>query len=67
MPKLKTHRGTFKRVSITGGGKGKKLKRGKTGAIHFREKQSGSRQRSIAIGATIVGKLKKNIKRALGV
>lgn len=64
MPKQKTHKGTAKRIKLTAG---KKLLRGRTNAVHFRQKQSGSRQRRIATSATVIGSIAKNIKRALGV
>lgn len=64
MPKLKTHRGTAKRIKLSAG---KKLIRGRANGVHFREKQSGSRQRRIATSTTVTGALAKNLKRALGV
>ena len=64
MPKLKTHKGTAKRVTVTSTGK---VKRKNSRRIHFLEKQSGGRQRALATKSSIVGKIRKNIKRALGV
>lgn len=64
MPKLKTHRGTAKRIKISAKGK---LIRTRAFGTHLLQKKSGSRKRRIATKATIVGKIGKNIKRALGV
>lgn len=63
MPKLKTHRGTAKRIKITVTGK---IKRLKAGNIHFNEKKNPSRKRSLAGKASIKGALAKNLKRSLG-
>lgn len=62
--KLKTHKGTAKRVSITRNGK---ILRGRKNGGHFLEKKSESRKRVIAKKAVIKGALTKRIKRALGV
>ena len=64
MPKLKTHRGTAKRISITRRGK---LLRGRAGAIHFNEKKTEGRKRTIAHKARVGGSIARNLKRALGV
>jgi large subunit ribosomal protein L35 len=64
MPKLKTHRGTAKRVRITGTGK---LLRRRAFGGHFLAGKSASRKRVIGTPATFKGKINKNIKRALGV
>lgn len=64
MPKLKTHKGTAKRVKLTGTGK---LTRRRAFGGHMLAKKSQSRKRAIGTTATIDGKIAKNIKRALGV
>jgi len=64
MPKLKTHKGTAKRVKITGSGK---ITRRRAFGHHHLAGKSESRKRVIATDATITGKIAKNIKRALGV
>jgi large subunit ribosomal protein L35 len=64
MPKLKTHKGTAKRVKLTSNGK---LIRRRAFGTHFLQKKSQSRKRVIATGAQINGKIAKNIKKALGV
>lgn len=64
MPKLKTHKGTAKRVKLTGSGK---ISRRRSGDRHKLAAKSARRKREIATGAIASGKLAKNIKRALGV
>jgi len=64
MPKMKTHKGTAKRVKVTAGGK---LLRQRASAGHNLSKKSESRKRNTATPAEITGKTAKNIKRALGV
>lgn len=64
MPKLKTHRGTAKRIRISPTGK---VLRRKANAIHFNEKKSASRKRSIATKTSVKGSLALNIKKSLGV
>lgn len=63
MPKLKTHRGTAKRIKITGTGK---LMRRRANGTHFLEKKSTGRKRVIATKAIVKGAIAKNLKRALG-
>lgn len=63
MPKLKTHKGTAKRVKITKTGK---LLRRRAFGSHLLAKKSKSRKRVIKTEAEITGKIAKNIKRALG-
>lgn len=63
MPKLKTHRGTAKRVRVTGGGK---LVRNRSFGHHKLAKKSGSRKRLISTPSVLAGKIGKNIKRAIG-
>lgn len=64
MPKLKTHRGTAKRVRISPRGK---LLRNQSSKIHFNEKKSESNKRRLAGSTSIKGAIAKNLKRALGV
>lgn len=64
MPKLKTHSGTKKRLSLTK--RGKLLRRHATGN-HFLQKKSASRKRQFAGTETLEGKQAKNIRRKLGV
>ena len=64
MPKLKTHSGTKKRITITK--TGKVLRRRATGH-HFLEKKSASRKRKFAGVEEIKGKQVKTLKRRLGV
>lgn len=63
MPKLKTHSGTKKRVSITKTGK---VVRRRASGNHFLEKKSASRKRNFTGMQTVTGKQAKNIKRQLG-
>ena len=64
MPKLKTHKGTAKRIKVTGSGK---LVRERAFGNHILAKKSKARKRNIKTAASVDGKIKKNIKRALGV
>ncbi len=64
MPKLKTHKGTAKRVKLTSTGK---LTRRRAFGTHLLAKKSRSRKRAIGVSATISGSVAKNVKRALGV
>lgn len=62
--KLKTHKATAKRVKLTAGGEAMHKKRGVT---HFNQKKSAARKRASAVKSLITGRIKKKIKRALGV
>jgi large subunit ribosomal protein L35 len=64
MPKMKTHKGTAKRVRVTSTGK---LTRSRAFGNHMLTKKSKSRKRAIKTTATIDGLMRKNIKRALGI
>ena len=64
MPKLKTHKGTAKRIKVTGSGK---LVRERAFGNHSLAKKSKSRKRNIKTSASIDGKIKKNVKKAWGV
>lgn len=64
MPKLKTHKGTSKRVKLTATGK---ITRRRASGNHLLAKKSKSRKRAINTVGEITGKMAKNVKRALGV
>ncbi|MDO4759598.1 MAG: 50S ribosomal protein L35 [Candidatus Saccharibacteria bacterium] len=64
MPKLKTHKGTAKRIKISATGK---LIRERAFGNHILAKKSKSRKRNIKTAAAIEGKIAKNLKTALGV
>ena len=64
MPKLKTHKGTAKRIKITGSGK---ITRERAFGNHILAKKSKARKRNMKTAAVVDGKISKNIKRALGV
>lgn len=63
MPKLKTHKGTAKRIKLTR--TGKLLRRHAFGS-HLLAKKSKSRKRAIKTDTVITGALAKNIKRVIG-
>lgn len=63
MPKLKTHKGTAKRMKITGAGK---VVRRRAFGNHILAKKSKRRKRLIKTDASVAGKMKKNVKKALG-
>jgi large subunit ribosomal protein L35 len=63
MPKMKTHKGTAKRVKITSTGK---ITRQRAFGAHLLAKKSKSRKRAINTTAEVTGKIARNIKRALG-
>lgn len=64
MPKLKSHKGTAKRVKRTPTGK---LLRRRSFGAHNLAKKSESRKRTINSNAEVTGSVKQNLKRALGV
>ena len=64
MPKMKTHKGTAKRIKLTSSGK---LTRRRASGGHLLAKKSKSRKRAINRSAEITGSMKKNAKRALGI
>lgn len=64
MPKLKTHKGTAKRVKLTTTGK---VTRQRAFSGHLLSKKSKRRLRAISQSAQVTGRMKKNIKTALGV
>ena len=63
MPKLKTHSGVKKRVTLTRTGK---LQRRHASGNHFLEKKSASRKRNFAGTESLTGKQAKDLKRRLG-
>ncbi len=63
MPKLKTHKGTAKRIKRTSTGK---LMRRRAFGKHLLAKKSKSRKRNINTPTSVGGSIEKNIKRALG-
>lgn len=64
MPKMKTHKGTAKRIKLTANGK---LLRRRAFGHHHLAGKSESRKRVISTPAVISGGNEKNIKRALGI
>lgn len=64
MPKLKTHKGTAKRVKLTSSGK---ITRRRASGNHLLAKKSKSRKRAINTAGKVTGSMAKNVKRALGV
>jgi large subunit ribosomal protein L35 len=64
MPKMKTHKGTAKRIKVTSTGK---LTRRRAFGAHLLAKKSKSRKRNIHTTATVTGGTARNIKRALGI
>jgi large subunit ribosomal protein L35 len=64
MPKMKTHKGTAKRIKLTSTGK---LIRRRAFGGHFLSKKSKSRKRAINTSATVTGSMARNVRRALGV
>jgi len=63
MPKMKTHRGTAKRIRVTGSGK---LVRGKGYHSHILEKKSPKRKRNMRKETVIAKADEKVLKRSLG-
>ena len=63
MPKLKTHKGTAKRVKKTSTGK---LLRRRPSGNHFLSKKSAARKRGFAREYELSGKAAKNAKKLLG-
>jgi large subunit ribosomal protein L35 len=64
MPKLKTHRGTAKRIKISPRGK---LMREQANHVHFNEKKGEGRKRRVESKTSVKGSIRRNLKRALGV
>lgn len=64
MPKIKTHKGTAKRINVTSTGK---LVRARAFGNHMLSKKSKSRKRAIKTSAVVKGAMAQNVKRALGI
>ncbi len=62
MPKMKTHRGTAKRIRVTGSGK---LVRGKGYHSHILEKKSPKRKRNMRHETVVAKADEKVLKRGL--
>ncbi|HEU5122199.1 MAG TPA: bL35 family ribosomal protein [Candidatus Saccharimonadales bacterium] len=62
MPKMKTHKGTAKRLGRTATGKLKRLNRSAFG-VHNLSGKSKSRKRAIKTIKTVTGAMAKNAKR----
>ena len=63
MPKLKTHKGTAKRIKRTSTGK---LVRERAFGTHNLAKKSKSRKRNINTPSVITGKFAHDVRRAIG-
>ena len=61
MPKLKTHKGTAKRIKLTGSGK---LARERAYGNHILAKKSKARKRNIKTAAFVNGKIARTNTRA---
>jgi len=62
--KMKTHKGTAKRMKVTVTGK---ITRRRASGAHLMAKKSKSRKRAIKTIAIVTGSMAKNVRRALGV
>ena len=62
MPKMKTHRGAAKRVSLTKSGK---IKRGKAYKSHILNKKSPKRKRNLRKSTLIAAVEEKKIKKLI--
>jgi large subunit ribosomal protein L35 len=63
VPKLKTHKGTAKRIRKTASGK---LMRERAFGNHLLQKKSASRKRKISSAQTVKSSNVNNIKKAIG-
>ncbi len=63
MPKMKTHKGTAKRIRVTGSGK---LVRAKAYHSHILEKKSPKRKRNMRKETVVAKADEKVLKRGLG-
>ena len=63
MPKLKTHKGTAKRIKLTSTGK---ITRRRAFGGHMLAKKSKRRQRASNTTAKVTGSMAKNVRRAIG-
>lgn len=64
MPKMKTHKGTAKRIKVTSTGK---LTRRRAFGAHLLASKGKGRKRNIKTTASVTGSMAKNVKRALGI
>ncbi len=64
MPKLRTHKASAKRVSVTKTGK---VQYRHTSGNHFLQKKSAGRKRRIAQKSSLIGEQVKTVKRKLGI
>ncbi len=64
MPKMKTHKGTAKRIKVTGSGK---LLREKANRRHYLEHKSSRRTRRLEGTTTVDSRDAGRIKRLLGI
>lgn len=64
MPKLKTHSSTKDKVRVTKNGK---ILARRAGGNHFLEKKSAGRKRGYSGMREITGKMKRSVRRKLGV
>jgi large subunit ribosomal protein L35 len=64
MPKMKTHKGTAKRIKVTSTGK---LTRRRAFGAHLLASKGKGRKRNIKTSALVTGSMAKNVKRALGI
>jgi large subunit ribosomal protein L35 len=64
MPKMKTHKGTAKRIKVTSTGK---LTRRRAFGAHLLANKGKGRKRNIKTSALVTGSMAKNVKRALGI
>lgn len=63
MPKMKTKKSAAKRFKVTGGGK---VKRAKVGRSHLLSKKSASRKRRLKRKETVVSGEVRDVKRMIG-
>jgi large subunit ribosomal protein L35 len=63
MPKLKTHKGTAKRIKLTKTGK---VLRENAASHHFMTHHTASTNRAKRTDSPLTGKFAKNVKRAIG-
>ena len=64
MPKLKTHKGTAKRIKLSSTGK---LIRRRAFGAHLLAGKGKGRKRNISTPAQVTGSMAKNVRRALGI
>ncbi|MCL2451629.1 50S ribosomal protein L35 [Candidatus Saccharibacteria bacterium] len=64
MPKLKTHKGTAKRIKRTPAGK---ILRGNAAMNHFKMKQTRRGKRAKVADSNVKGKNAKSVRQALGI